>query len=121
MAKIAIDKNDNSVVAPNQFVKCGDKWARFLYPTRMTDYGKSGKVCVKWTNDDSTGEYYAHIFDLVVIDTDYINDSEMLEYWKERGLDFAKLLKSMDLSITCFSSQLEHVTGLYRKLKGIED
>lgn len=120
MAKIAINTSDNSVVVPNQFIKCDDEWARFLYPTRMTDFGKSGKVFVKWTNDDSTGEYYAHIFDLIVIDTDYIDDNEMLEYWKERGLNMPELLKSMDFSITAFYSQQAHYTDIIRKLKGID-
>ena len=114
MTKIAINVSDHSVVSPNQFIKSGDKWARYLYSTRMTDFGKSGKVYVKWTESDSHGEYYAHIFNLIVIDTDYINDKEMLEYWENAGLDMGELLKSMDFAIQSNYSEKLHITKLLK-------
>ena len=114
MTKIAINVSDHSVVQPNQFIKSGDKWARYLYSTRMTDFGKSGKVYVNWTESDSHGEYYAHIFNLIVIDTNYINDKEMLEYWEERGLNLAELLNTMDMAILSYYSEGLHVKKLLK-------
>lgn len=122
MTKIAIDVTNGSFVHPNQFIKCDDKWARYLYSTRVTECGKSGKVYVKWTENDSNGEYYAHIFDLIVIDTEEMDDPEWLNYLKDRyNLSLSQLLKSMDEAVTCYYSQQLHYTDIIRKLKGIED
>lgn len=95
--RIVIDLSDNSIVQPNQFIKSGDnEWARFTYASRTTIPGKSGKVCVNWTDGNYSGEYYANVFNLCVIDTDSIThwNEELVDHWEKLGVNIGSLIAS---------------------------
>lgn len=71
MMLVAKRNSDNSVVNKGDIIstKDGEK-AIFLGPTRKNHFvlggGKSGKVEVKWVDNDFVAEYYDKVFDLTV-------------------------------------------------------
>lgn len=64
MKLVAIDKSDNSVLVPNQWVKTPKgEWLRFIRATRANSSNKDGLVVVEHNSCDGKyqREYYARV------------------------------------------------------------